>query len=163
MDGFSTNTSRRADTTCSSALYVAEWWCSASTASRRYWKTKQKTDTMARTTITAQLYKQGKTHQWLADRMDVNPGTIAKWMRGVRPDNYSTMRRCADLLLCEPSDLWSEIKQPINWEHRFLVLTDRIQELDYRKDYDEFQRLCSQRAAASVHIYTAMQRRTMTE
>lgn len=118
---------------------------------------------MARTTITAQLYKQGKTHQWLADRMDVKPGTIAKWMRGVRPDNYSTMRRCADLLLCEPSDLWSEIKQPINWEHRFLVLTDRIQELDYRKDYDEFQRLCSQRAAASVHIYTAMQRRTEKE
>lgn len=115
---------------------------------------------MAHTTITAQLYKQGKSHQWLADRMNVTPGTIAKWMRGTRPLHLSTMRQCADLLLCEPSDLWPELRLPIDWEHRYDVLTERIQELDYRRDYNEFQRLCSQRAAASVHIYTAMQRTT---
>ena len=116
---------------------------------------------MAQTTITAQLYKQGKTHQWLADRLKVYPGTIAKWMGGGRPQTLAMMRKCADLLLCEPSDLWSEIRMPIDWEHRYEVLTARMMELDVRRDRAEFSRLCSERAAASVHIYIAHQKRPL--
>ncbi|MBR2201194.1 MAG: hypothetical protein IJ894_10705 [Bacteroidales bacterium] len=114
---------------------------------------------MAKTTITAQLYKQNKTHQWLADRLNVTLGAVAKWMRGTRPSNYSTMRHVADLLLCEPGDLWDGIKQTINWEHRYKVITDRMLELDPRQDREEFLRLCSERAAASVHIYVAESRK----
>lgn len=116
---------------------------------------------MAQTTITAQLYKQGKTLLWLADQLEVTPGTISKWMRGVRPGTLSMICRCADLLLCEPSDLWPEIRMPIDWEHRYEVLTARMMELDVRRDRAEFSRLCSERAAASVHIYIAHQKRPL--
>ena len=120
---------------------------------------QKKRKTMAKTTITAQLYKYGRNHQWLADQMGVTPGTIAKWMRGTRPLRYATMRKCADLLLCEPSDIWSEIRMPIDWEHRYAVITARLLQLDFRRDKAEYQTLCSERAAASVHIYIATQRR----
>lgn len=112
-----------------------------------------------KTTITAQLYKQNKSHQWLADRMRVTIGTIGAWMRGTRPRHWSTMRKVADLLLCEPGDLWPEVRMPINWEHRYQVITDRLLELDPRQDREEFFRLCSERAAASVHIYIAQCRK----
>ena len=107
------------------------------------------------TTIRAQLYKQGKTFQWLADRLQVTAGTVAKWMRGVRPRYYSTMRKCADLLLCEPADIWPEVRQPIDWARRYEVITARLMELDTVREREEFIRLCSERAAASVHIYIA--------
>lgn len=112
-----------------------------------------------KTTITAQLYKQNKSHKWLADRMRVTIGTIGAWMRGTRPLHWSTMRKCADLLLCEPSDLWPEVRMPIDWAHRYKVITDRLLELDPRQDREEFFRLCSERAAASVHIYIAQCRK----
>ena len=112
-----------------------------------------------KTTITAQLYKQNKTHQWLADRLGVTVGTIAKWMAGGRPLRLSMIRKCADLLLCEPSDLGPEVRMPIDWEHRYQVLTQRLKGLDYRNDYKEFQLLCSARAVASVHVYIAKQKR----
>ena len=112
-----------------------------------------------KTTITAQLYKQNKSHQWLADRMRVTIGTIGAWMRGSRPRHWSTMRKVADLLLCEPGDLWPEVRMPIDWAHRYKVITDRLLELDPRQDREEFFRLCSERAAASVHIYIAQCRK----
>ena len=112
-----------------------------------------------KTTITAQLYKQGKSHQWLADRLGVTVGTIAKWMHGGRPQRLSMIRKCADLLLCEPSDLWPEVRMPLDWEHRYKVITARMLELDPRQDREEFLRLCSERAAASVHIYVAESRK----
>lgn len=112
-----------------------------------------------KTTITAQLYKQGKTHQWLADRLGITPGTLSKWMTGGRPQTLSMIRKCADLLLCEPSALWPEIRLPIDWSHRYDVLTARMMELDVRHDRAEWMRLNSERAAASVHVYTAQQKR----
>lgn len=112
-----------------------------------------------KTTITAQLYKQGKSHQWLADQVGVTTGTIARWMTNRRPQHYSTMRKVADLLLCEPGDLWPEVRIPINWEHRYQVITDRLLTLSPHQDREEFLRLCSERAAASVHIYIAQCRK----
>lgn len=114
---------------------------------------------MAHTTIPAQLYKQGKTYQWLADSMDVTPGTIARWVLGTRPQHFSMMRQCADLLLCEPSDLWPEIRMPIDWEHRYNVITDHLEHVHYKSP--EFTDLCRERAAASVHLFVSTRRKTI--
>lgn len=106
-----------------------------------------------KTTIFSQLTKIGKNVCWLSRKLKIEEGIIAKWQRGQRPQSFALMRRVANLLLCEPSDLWRGVVTPINWERRRDAINVRLNELHYKYDAKLYADLCTQKAAASVHIY----------
>ena len=108
--------------------------------------------------LTAQLRKIGKTHQWLADRLNATPGTIARWMLGQRPNNYATMRHTADLLRCRVSDIWEGVYEPVDWQRRLEVLSSLLRNVNGMTHPAEYRRLCGEISTASVHLYVAIRR-----
>lgn len=79
-------------------------------------------------------------------------------------DNYeppiSKMRQIASVLICGVSDIWPAVKEPVDWEFRHQLLTERIEKLDYRKDAEEYRQLCNERNWVSIKIIQS-ERRTL--
>lgn len=99
--------------------------------------------------------KMGNSPKWLAEQLGVSTMSIYNWSHGTkRPFQRKTMQKLAYLLRCTVNDLWPDEKTPTDWEYIHELITERLSLLDYRKDAAEFSRLISERAAASVHIYT---------
>lgn len=113
-----------------------------------------------KTTIRKRLNQLGKTAVWLSEQTGIHANSIRKWANGCdEPASLTSMRLIADALMVRVSDLWINIKDEMDWEHRFNVITDHLEHVHYKTK--EFTDLCRERAAASVHCYIRNRRKAI--
>lgn len=113
-----------------------------------------------KTTIRKRLNQLGMDAVWLSEQTGIHANTIRKWISDDdSPASLVSMRLIADALRVRISDLWPNIKDEMDWEHRFNVITDQLEHVHYKSR--EFTYLCRERAAASVHCYIRNRRKTV--
>lgn len=86
----------------------------------------------------------------IALAMGVSASTVFDWIDGA-PPSIRQMRSIANYLLVGVTDIWPSVKEPVDWEYRHQLITDRLATLDYKSK--EFSELARERAAVSVKIY----------
>lgn len=113
-----------------------------------------------KTTIQKRLNQLNKTAVWLSEQTGLHVNSIRRWANGNdEPASLNSMRLVADALRVRVSDLWSNIKEDMDWEHRYNVVSDYLQHVHYKSQ--DFTDLCRERAAASVHCYIRNRRKTI--
>lgn len=104
------------------------------------------------------MNRRGVTAKNLAKITGLSEGCISNYANGEYEPGIRKMRQIAAALICGVSEIWPHIHEPIDWEFRHQLLTERIEKLDYRKNYEEYKALCNERNWVSIKIYVNEQR-----
>lgn len=90
-----------------------------------------------------------------AEALEVDRKTLESWVKGrVRPGR-ATMEKIACCFARTVKSIWPLQNAKTNWNQRFSLLTKRLASVSYKDEPGLYSRLCSERALASVKIYSA--------
>lgn len=97
-------------------------------------------------------------YQALAKATGLSITSISQWANDQTEPSLMNMRKVATALICGVSDIWPHIREPVDWEFRHQLLTERIERMNYHEHPEEYEALCDERNWVSVKVYIAEQR-----
>lgn len=101
------------------------------------------------------LKEEGYDIKRVSDALEVDKKTVESWVEGKTRPSRSTMEKVACCFARTVKSIWPSQKAKTNWKQRFAFLTQRLSHVSYKDEPSLYSRLCSERALASVKIYSA--------
>lgn len=101
------------------------------------------------------LEEEGYDIKRAAEALEVDKKTMESWVKGRTKPGRATMEKVACWFARSVRSIWPSHKARTNWKQRFSLLNQRLATVSYRDEPGLYSRLCSERALASVKIYSA--------
>jgi DNA-binding XRE family transcriptional regulator len=101
------------------------------------------------------LKEEGYDIKRAASSLGIDRKSVESWVKGKTCPSRATMEKVACWFARSVSDIWPDQHAKTNWKQRYALLTRRLATVSYKDEPVLFSRLCSERALASVKLYSA--------